>query len=619
MDDNLFNLVWRNQSIFSTIKQHLFYNGLRYNGFRKFVKDVKYLKVLPKQVHVYVEGFYTDFIGDLEKNLISGVSINHSSQLEFVDHMPPVEKIVFLNLKELETLVYPIPDTVVLVRFVYFDGVHYKAAIEKLPASVKSITFDFVSREEFVIPFLPSFVTSLEIGKLSQSIEPGFLPPNLHTLVLNDFNLPLQNLPQTITHLSLLRFNQPIQPNTLPVGLKTLIFKFFFNQEIQEHSIPSGVTCLALGESFNKVIKPNTLPASLLTLDFGGSYNQALEIGSLPPLITNLNFKDSFNQPIGVSVLPPRLKSLDLGFNYWQRIETDALPTTLVSLKGMEPNSNYPFEKLVHLQTLSFQSFRKSRQIKLPDSLKALDITPFKRVEFEFYPNNLQELVFDYWGKYPLIPGSLPRVNKLTLTLRDSIPLTKGVVPNGVKTLILELEGSNCKIPRGSIPASVTKLKFKKLHYQLDFESIPNTVRYLTLPVGFKQSLQSRCCPIPDNIIKLKIHIDRVYNWNTDPPCDAEKWNIVYAGLNKFINRTDQQDKFDYAIVLTNFHCSYYGPRSDQQRYFDLINDYMKRPSASDDILKDLVLVQKEDSDQYDDSDVDQEEQYFTCSSSDDY
>jgi hypothetical protein len=202
------------------------------------------------------------------------------------------------------------------LKFLKMTRCHQKLTRGILPESLESIVleqYDFPIDEDGVFP---NNLLSLTFGdNFYQRID--FLPCNLKSFVLGKWlNEPMTaTLPPSLQHLSV--GDHPIEQNFLPQSLLSIEFGFLFN----------------------RTLMPGVLPHLLTSLVFGYNFNQFLAPGVLPPALENLRFEDCFNQPIGKDVLPSSLRKLSFGYMFGQRFDQGCLPESLESLSF--GNSDY--------------------------------------------------------------------------------------------------------------------------------------------------------------------------------------------------------------------------------------------------------------------------------------
>ena len=88
---------------------------------------------------------------------------------------------------------------------IYF-GINFNQDISLLPSFIKKIDFDYWSKFNHKIDFLPKSLTHLKLGYyFNQSLNN--LPKGLTHLTLGYwFNQPIDNLPEGLTHLTLPKY-----------------------------------------------------------------------------------------------------------------------------------------------------------------------------------------------------------------------------------------------------------------------------------------------------------------------------------------------------------------------------------------------------------------------------
>jgi len=267
------------------------------------------------------------------------------SSLHPLVRVPPMALAPFLRKRELEVVrwvcksLHPIYNEI-LIKCKWWTEKQYQRLSSTQQEMVRKLT-SVVS-----VLKLPPYLTHLSLSKNMKlvfpstltwlilekhgPIFPGYLPPHLKTLVLQNYNHPLDQgcLPSNLTELRLYGdFNQPWEHFILPDTLTSLRLGCNFNPEILPDHLPPHLTSLELYR-WNHPLLSTVLPSCLQTLELFyfnqplthlpsslrslilGHYNHPLL--QLPPL-TELLLNESFNSVVD---FPTTLETLRLGSSY---------------------------------------------------------------------------------------------------------------------------------------------------------------------------------------------------------------------------------------------------------------------------------------------------------------
>jgi len=189
----------------------------------------------------------------------------------------------------------------------------------KLPPCLTHLSLCYLSRTLF-----PSTLTWLSVSDCGP-LAPGDLPSHLKTLILDNYEYPLDqgSLPSSLTDLQLLgHFNQPWEHFILPDTLTSLKLGWKFNSTNLPDHLPPNLTCLT-SIGWNHPLLSTVLPSCLQTLRLF-HFNQPLT--HLPPSLRSLEL-ENYNHPL--LQLPP-LTELWLPDFFNNVVE---FPTTLESLR----------------------------------------------------------------------------------------------------------------------------------------------------------------------------------------------------------------------------------------------------------------------------------------------
>jgi len=505
--DNLFFNIYRNIYISSIITQYKF-NGLEIEVSIPYLENnYKYLSKLDCQhydINISVQLADKDqadlYMKSQHRDLISKLSmrydINVSQQETILDELLPC------NLKSL-------------------DQTQAKYS-KKYPDSLQKLEIDY----RFTL--------------VKKPLEKDHLPPNLTSLWLNSYNLPLDTsvLPESLkefnvmydsvelfnnsvlasrdnsrkqlinVYLSILDdFTQRPVINTKQFHLKYLDITAADNSVVLEvGDIPNTVETLSIS-SFGE-LQANVIPASVTDLElhnyvfqfkvgdlpkdlkklYSSSYNNILEVNVLPNSITEM-IMQQFNQPLVANALPNQLKELKLQ-NFDQPLQAGVLPASLVKLfipcfshpitEGILPNS---IETLFLKHAIPIESTQC-----FPSSLTLLDIDVFDGNAgfISLIPEHVKSLYIDF-------VHFTPAFQKMKF---DLVQLPQHITS-------LSLGYSVYRIPSSFIPQSVRKLfidNFETVIYPTEGQECvyPPNLQYLKLPSNYIYPL-----PLPKSLQTL--------------------------------------------------------------------------------------------------------------------
>ena len=153
------------------------------------------------------------------------------------------------------------------------------------------------------IHYLPSSLRSLNLKKYNQRLS--YLPPNLTSLNLEEFNfeqLELGCFPPDLESLTMGKYNLPLRQYVLPEKLESLTMGKY-NLPLRQHILPKTLKSLILTE-YDHVLP--VLPEKLRIL-YLNSFDQTVEKGTFPPLLEHIISGSWLDD----DVLPISLKSFE--------------------------------------------------------------------------------------------------------------------------------------------------------------------------------------------------------------------------------------------------------------------------------------------------------------------
>lgn len=203
--------------------------------------------------------------------------------------------------------------------------------------------------------------------------------------------------------------------------------------------------------SFNEVIPVGAIHDSVTYVQFSDRFNQPIAINTFPTSVTHLHFGDDFDQPLVVGSIPNSVTHLSFGSEFNQPLTVGIIPDSVTHLifgcyeKSMAPGV-IP-ASVTHLMPSSLTAFEEGA-----------------------IPLSVTHLVCESVELLRFIPASVTFLE--FLGFNESIPV--GSIPNSV-THLKFCDTFDRPIAAGSIPASVTHVEFGR-GYRHRVDDIPASV-----------------------------------------------------------------------------------------------------------------------------------------------
>ncbi|KAM9955480.1 hypothetical protein ACTFIW_000082 [Dictyostelium discoideum] len=130
-----------------------------------------------------------------------------------------------------------------------------------IPSTITNLKLPPLWNRELITDggLFPNCLKFLDLASYSYPIGENVLPPNLESLIINSWNLPIEKntFPQSITYLSMKSFNERLTPSSLPKNLKTLILHKY-NVLLVPNCFPQSIRLIKLGSIFerNNILYP---------------------------------------------------------------------------------------------------------------------------------------------------------------------------------------------------------------------------------------------------------------------------------------------------------------------------------------------------------------------------
>ncbi|KAF2073735.1 hypothetical protein CYY_004968 [Polysphondylium violaceum] len=248
--------------------------------------------------------------------------------------------------------------------------------------------------------------------------------------------------PSTIT--LIWGLNETIPVGVIPHGVERILFCNRFNQTIEKDCIPNSVTEINFGSNFGQCLSQLYLPVSLKYLSLGG-YNHPIVPHSLPPNLIQIRIK-SFDHFRSLIHLPKSIKYVKFNSMRFQQDHNNKLSSSKVMFKTLYSNP-HPHE-LRKTQDIN-------NSIKLYHQLVSTTTTP------TLCPPLDVDLHLDINENLNLVPGLLDHFRVDSMVLGDDF---------------------NQCLPKHSLPQSLTKLVFNRLHHSVqETFNLPPNLKYLDL------------------------------------------------------------------------------------------------------------------------------------------
>jgi hypothetical protein len=332
-----------------------------------------------------------------------------------------------------------------------------------------------------------SNIQSLTVNELPYSMQPGYLPSRLTTLIfsgLSQYNFPLfpGMLPDSLETITLsYSYTHPIPMGILPEKLKNITFGTKFNLPLPEVCFPSSIRNISFGDNFNQIIRVGELPEGVRRLSFGIRYTVPLFGHTLPRSLIFLEFRPggTYNHPL--CRMPSTLRYIDFGDTYTHKLPyTPRLQEIRFGALGDFNRSLQHITPAIHTIHMSF-SFNRSLSCLTYTSLHTLIIgdmynTPIGQ---NVLPDSLRHLCFGEEFNHPFAHGVLPEKLETLIFTRFSMfnhPITH-VLPKSICHLAF---GYKFNQPVEHLPPNIHTIIFGR-DFNFTLTNLPSSLCRLEL------------------------------------------------------------------------------------------------------------------------------------------
>eukprot|EP01132_Coremiostelium_polycephalum_P003855 gene3855-4806_t len=345
----------------------------------------------------------------------------------------------------------------------------------------------------------------LEVGSIPEGIKVlgvshkhfksdplGLIPSSVQKLVVSDIEIG-----------DLCRENGFVIPSTV----KTLVIDEIVGSSDLNHDesamlfpLPQSLTEVEFytlsedWESNHLKLDPGSLPNSIRVLKLGDYPFPLSEPGIIPGSVVELHIGNDFNHPIEKNCIPQGVRTLSIGSAFQKQLMPGSLPQSLTSFTLFNSKYEYLdqlFQPGILPSTLTYLRLQGGvipDGITLPSSLEYLE-AKITRIWKGLLPTGLKTLILIHL--HPLqeieigsIPDTVTYLDMFSSTIR--IPIVKGMLPSSISNLIFR--GINMVESSPYLPDSITTLQLYGSLNRIPKGAIPLKVNKLIISntVGFE-------------------------------------------------------------------------------------------------------------------------------------
>jgi hypothetical protein len=332
------------------------------------------------------------------------------------------------------------PQTLKILKLgIYFNQ---PLSANTLPNNLEELYFGNKFDQSIIENVLPDTLVKIVFGRnFNKKLYKKVLPKNLLELDLGGmYNFNISNeLPDKLEKLYLSNdFNSEIYKDALPKNLHTLKFKGAYSSPLGEKILPDSLKILYLSTNCNGVITREILSPNLEELHYEihgqmtNSYMKKIKIISLPLQLKKLTIRNLCME-LCDDIFVESIEKINLEIlKFYKKDEPNydttkillKLPSNLKKFRYFANSKTYDFLFPIGLETLkliNYYYYNKQKILKLPATLKKLEVHGIELETYQELPEELETLIV--WNELN-IQSLPPNLKEIIFSYHPSIVTT---------------------------------------------------------------------------------------------------------------------------------------------------------------------------------------------------